>query len=272
MSASCWTAADLAADPDSWTLVIDPSDAEGAAARIAGSLDRGFVLVRGFRPDDPNAALAHYEAIMARLGPLLAQNVNGDRLHFVKTQPGTEADRTYGSRGSGELLPHTDQAAAPPATRPRLLALLCLDKAASGGATRLTSGEALLERVLASTPAAGELLRQPLPFGRDPDGVSDDPVTHAPVIEDRPDGRLGLRYNRYFIEVGARRAGRDLSTEEVAVLDEIDAVLDDETLIHSLLLEPGEAVVVDNLAVLHDRTAYLDDDVHQRCLVRSWCA
>jgi alpha-ketoglutarate-dependent taurine dioxygenase len=269
---SCWTAAELAADPDSWTVVIDPTSPAEAAARIDASLERGFALVRGFRIDDRNAALAQYELIMAQFGPLLAQNVHGDRLHLVKTQPGTESDRTYGSRGSGELLPHTDQAAAPPATRPRLLGLLCLDRAADGGETRLTSGEAVLQRVLASMPSAAEVLRRDFPFGRDPDGVSDDPVTHAPIIEDRPDGRLGLRYNRYFIEVGARRSARAFDPEELAAMDRIDEALADETLIHGMLLRPGEAVVVDNLAVVHDRTAYVDDDVHQRCLARAWTA
>ncbi len=56
------------------------------------------------------------------------------------------------------------------------------------------------------------------------------------------------------------------------MLDRIDSALEDDALIHSMLLAPGEAVVVDNLAVVHDRTAYVDDDVHQRCLARAWTA
>lgn len=270
---TAWDANELAADVQSWRLDVEPADVPRAvvAMRRALRTGRGFVHIRGFPVDDRELATRTYQALVAGVGRVIPQNRAGDALHYVRAQPGKGAERRYGSKGSGRLLFHTDQAASPPDRRPRILGLLALDRAAHGGATRLVSGEAVVARVEARVPGAARALRTPVMFARD-DGLTDDPPVLAAVVEPRPDGRPALRYNRYFIEVGARRTGTAPPDPVSRALDAFDEELDDSSLVHEVLLEPGDAVFVDNLAVLHDRTAYIDDAIHQRCLVRAWMA
>jgi Taurine catabolism dioxygenase TauD, TfdA family len=270
-SSTAWDAHQLGGAVRSWQLDVDPADVPRTAVAVRRALRTGpgFAYIRGFPVGDREVATRAYQAVAAAVGRLLAQNRDGDNLHYVQAQPGKGANRRFGSKGSGELLFHTDQAASPPDRRPRILGLLALDRAAHGGATRLVSGEAVIARVEARLPDAHRALGTPLAFARD-DGLTDDRPVLAPVVEARPGGRPGLRYNRYFIEVGARRTGKALPTSVDRALDVFDEELEDESLVHELMLEPGDAVFVDNLGVLHDRTAYVDDAVHKRCLVRTW--
>lgn len=264
---SAWDRASVGRDPASWTLDVADATPSTIGARLRHG--RGFVVVSGFPVDDRDAACARFTALAAQLGPLLPQNTAGDLLHLVQTRDGG-AERSYGSRGSGELLFHTDQAAAPPDVRPRVFGLLCLDRAARGGDTQLVSGHALLGELLGPDPQRAAVLRTPLPFGRDADGVSEAAPVLAPIVEPAEDGRPALRFNRYFLEVGARAAGTTVPDEVIDVLDAVDAVLDRGHLVHQLLLEPGQAVFIDNLTVLHNRTTYEDGDGHRRCLARVW--
>jgi alpha-ketoglutarate-dependent taurine dioxygenase len=268
---TAWVADQLAADVLSWQLGVEPADIPCAAVAVRRALrtGRGFAHLRGFPVGDRELATRTYEALAAAIGRLLPQNRDGDALHYVRAQAGKGAERRHGSKGSGELLFHTDQAASPPDRRPRVLGLLALDRAAHGGTTRLVSGESVVARVEARLPGADRALRTPVAFARD-DGLTDAAPVLAPLVRGRPDGRPALRYNRYFTEVGARRAGTPLPETVSRALDAFDRELEDSSLVHEVLLEPGEAVFIDNLAVLHDRTAYVDDDLHQRCLVRAW--
>jgi hypothetical protein len=231
----------------------------------------GFVVLRGFPVAEwgPLGAAALFARVIARRGGLLAQNTAGQRLYLVRTRGGGPA-RQYGSRGSGELLFHTDQAAAPPDEMPTSLGLLCLQQAAEGGVTRLASAHRLVNGLLERDRALAEALRAPAPFARDPDGVSSAPPVDASPIMDDGAGVVRVRFNRYFMEVGARQTGRPLPDGVVAALDALDRLLADPAAAHEVLLAPGDALVADNGLVLHNRTAYVDDTDHRRCLVRAW--
>jgi hypothetical protein len=169
---------------DAWPVDGDDIVLRGdvAAGDVPGGLDRladevgrrlfdgpGFTIVRGFPVASKGWAVSArtYAWLMSRFGRLIAQNTAGDPLHLVRTR-GLGADKQYGSRGSGELVFHTDQAAAPPEMLPEVLGLLCLDRAAEGGRTQLVSGHALLNELLREAPAAVDALSEPIPFGRMP--------------------------------------------------------------------------------------------------------
>jgi hypothetical protein len=271
---------------DAWPVDGDDIVLRGdvAAGDVPGGLDRladevgrrlfdgpGFTIVRGFPVASKGWAVSArtYAWLMSRFGRLIAQNTAGDPLHLVRTK-GLGADKQYGSRGSGELVFHTDQAAAPPEMLPEVLGLLCLDRAAEGGRTQLVSGHALLNELLREAPAAVDALSEPIPFGRDADGVSDAPALVARPIEWTASGRARLRYNRYFTEVGAEQLGRSLAPEVVAAFDAVDELVPREQLAVDLLLEPGDALIADNAVVMHNRSAYVDSADHTRCMVRAW--
>lgn len=261
-----------AGEPWDW-----PSAAEAAFAQLAGDVDErlragpGFVVVRGFPIArwGPFAASALFARLMAGRGRLLAQNTDGQRLHLVRTRGGGAA-REYGSRGSGELLYHTDQAAAPPEELPTSLGLLCLQPAATGGVTRLASARWLLNGLLGRDPALAEALQHPVPFARDADGVSAAAPVDAVPIDAATGGEIRMRFNRYFMEVGARATGRALPPVVVAALDAIDELLAQPGAAHEVLLGSGDALVADNGLVLHNRSSYTDGVGQMRCLVRCW--
>jgi hypothetical protein len=231
----------------------------------------GFVVVRGFpvRQGGRRRSVQLYATLMARFGAFVAQNTRGDHLHLVQTR-GLGADMQHGSRGSGELLFHTDQAAAPPPMLPAVLGLLTLDRAATGGVTQLVSGHTLVNELLAVDRALVAALLPPAPFGREDEGVSDAPPVVAPILQVGAGGRAGLRYNRFFTEAGARQTGHALDPVLVAAFDAADGILGQARVPVELLLDVGDALIADNSVVLHNRSAYMDDDVHRRCLVRAW--
>ena len=274
IGATAWRGSTLV-DPDAWSF--DLRSCGGGFDEVAAEVRRrlfdgpGFVIVRGFPVGDGarDRAIELYARLMGQFGAFLPQNTKGDHLHFVQTR-GLGADRQHGSRGSGELLFHTDQAAAPPELLPAVLGLLTLERAANGGHTQLMSGPTLVNELLAVDRALVEALLPPAPFGREDEGVSDAPPVVAPILAVDGDGRARLRYNRFFTEVGARQTGRALSPALVAAFDAADEILARPELPLQFLLDGGDALIADNSVVLHNRSAYEDDDHHQRCLVRAW--
>jgi hypothetical protein len=267
-----------AAGPDQVALRGDvyAPDPPSGFSRLIGDVGNrltegpGFAVVRGFPVGDRSRwGTQLFASLMGGFGTLLAQDVQGDLLHLVRTT-GVGDDRQYGSRGSGELLFHTDQAAAPRDQLPAVLGLFALQRAADGGRTRLVSGHTLLNELRAWDEALAAALCVPLPFARDDDGVSSADPVEAPAVGIGRGGRARIRFNRYFMETGARRMGMTLDPKVSAALDAIDELFDSRPLDVDLLLEPGDALVADNSVILHNRTAYLDDDHHQRCLVRAW--
>ncbi len=262
------------------TLGLDDGFGNVAAA-VSDHLQAGsgFVVVHGFPIEsrETHRATRLFAGIMAELGSPLAQNVDGDLLYFVRAASIAADDvvdragaRLDGSRGSGPLLFHTDQAAAPPNALPSVFGLLSLRAAASGGETRLARGHSLVNELLARDAALVQALSDPATFGRADDGVSDEPPVTARPVWVGPDGRARLRFNRHFMEVGARMVGQPLPPAVVAALDAADEVLERPGFAVELLLRPGEALFADNAVVLHNRRAYLDVGDQRRCLVRAW--
>jgi alpha-ketoglutarate-dependent taurine dioxygenase len=56
----------------------------------------------------------------------------------------------------------------------------------------------------------------------------------------------------------------------LAALDALDDLASEPGAGVTFLLEPGDAVVVDNAVVLHNRAAYEDSADRVRCLARLW--
>jgi hypothetical protein len=242
-----------------------------AAAALAGELGRGPGFVRTELPlaELGEAGMARVlVALLAAWGRPVVQNLAGDLLYEVRDRVGS-ASQEHGSRGAGDLLPHTDQAAAAPERLPDLLVMAVLSRAAEGGATRLLSGHEAHNRLLDRHPAGVDVLSEPMWFARSADGTADDPPMRAPVFAGR--GRATrVRYNRFFLRLGGDEAGVALTGGQRVALDELDAVLDDDELAHETVLEPGELLLIDNHVVLHDRTPFVDAPPDVRRLLRGW--
>src|SRR6266478_788076 len=80
----------------------------------------------------------------------------------------------------------------------------------------------------------------------------------------------GIKYHRAFIEEGHRILNDPLSREDVALLNEFEAVLNQESFRHQFRLRSGEILFLNNNFICHDRTRFLDLGRRNRYLERYW--
>jgi alpha-ketoglutarate-dependent taurine dioxygenase len=237
--------------------------------------ERGFVVIAGWnkRGWSEEALRTLLWGLGGLIGYPRIQNQRGHRISVVAkddSSSGRVAGDSTVSRGDDEIRFHTEKGRLP--IPPRLIALLCLGNAASGGASRLISGHSIHNRLMAERPDALARLHQPYPFGRHdepyPDGQR---VDWAPVFS-RRDARLVVRYNRPWVHVAERDLDARIDAPGLAALDAIEALLDAPELTAEFVLNPGELLIVDNRVVLHARTKFFDGDSpsEKRRLLRLW--
>lgn len=165
---------------------------------------------------------------------------------------------------------HTDSSGK--AVCPRVIGLLCIRQAPRGGMSRVVSAARAHEQLRASAPGAlerlyGEYARDVVTPGAERDAARV-AANRFPVFS--CDGRLKLRYMRYWIERGHARADLPLVPEDLAAFDALDGRLEDPANVLTFRMSPGEMLFVDNTTTAHDRDAYEDDPAAPRLLVRLW--
>lgn len=229
---------------------------------------RGFVLLRGLplnRWSKDRARLAAW-GIGTWLGHHVSQTVQGTRLIDVSDTTGKEpSPRQY--RTSQELRLHMDPASD-------IIGLACVQDAKAGGESVLTSAVAVHNALLATRPDLLELLYRGFHWHRFGEGrPQDGPFTRdlVPVFA-RREGRLSCRYVRTPIAAGHKEAGVPLSAAQIEALDCFDALASAPALRLSFRLQPGDLLLVNNLAVLHARTQFEDHPQieRRRHMVRLW--
>jgi alpha-ketoglutarate-dependent taurine dioxygenase len=243
-----------------------------APALEALEAGRGFVILDGVPPGrySPRELTALYWLVGQGLGRPLAQNVEGTLLYDVRD---TGQDVAYGARFSvtnAESSFHTDNSFGD--TVLDHVGLLCLNTARSGGRSQVVSGYAACEELRARRPEALEVLSRPFHVDRRGGTRPGEPPTvQVPVVEFGPDGLL-LRYLRYWIEAGHRKAGVPLTAEQFGALDALDEVLNRPQLRAEFDLRPGDMYFLNNRWLLHNRTAFADhpEPGRRRHLVRLW--
>lgn len=301
---SVWTAGDLQRHPG-WLFELTPAQADELAAAAAALPDGGDVL-REDAPDWPQAPdwldplLARvrdelgrrgvvllrglpvprlsreragrlFRAIGERLGTALTQNTARELLSPVMDDgarfgydSGT-AQRARGYRSSAQLNMHADPT--------DVVALMCIRQARSGGLSSIVSAGAVHNALLDACPEHLPVLYRGFPYDRKGEqGPGEAPVTvRIPVFERRGE-RLDCRYARSYIAGAADRLGVPLTDAERAALDAFDAAARREDLAALMDFQPGDVQLLDNLAVLHGRTAFEDgpDPAERRYLYRLW--
>ncbi|MFE6272288.1 TauD/TfdA family dioxygenase [Streptomyces goshikiensis] len=141
--------------------------------------------------------------------------------------------------GSGELRAHTERSGTP--TPPRLMLLVCLRPATSGGEVLLTDGRAVHEELIARAPAAMDALtrRGTAFYG----GGGGHPSS---IFTRHPGTRLSIRYRQ-----------DDLGQFSPVVTGYLPAL---RTAIGSheirIALQPGQGYLIDNHRYLHARNAF----------------
>ncbi|MBT6116322.1 MAG: TauD/TfdA family dioxygenase [Rhodospirillaceae bacterium] len=229
---------------------------------------RGIVILRGFPvADRPLAEVeAMFWAVGRHLGDPVSQSVMGDRLGHITDVTDTDPDaRAY--RANWELSLHTDMS--------DIVSFLCVRRAAEGGISRFTSAVAIHDAMARRHPELLDILYRGFPWHR----FGEQAVGEAPITEHRiphfseREGFLSCRYVRNYIREAAHELGA-LSAREEEALDTFDALARSPEFCLEVMLEPGEAVIMNNYAVLHARSAFRDgaDAAKKRLLLRLWMA
>lgn len=235
---------------------------------------RGFALLRGvpvqaLAPDEIELA---FWALGRLLGEGLTQNAKGQLLCPVTDMgvdfgySGAESQRNVrGYQSRADLNYHCDPT--------DVVALLCVRKAGSGGASTIVSTPAIHNELLRSAPEHLALLSRGFAYDRKAEqGPGEAEVTPAIPVFARHGERISCRYARSYILGGAQKLGRPLTAAECAALDAFDAVARRDDMALHMRFEPGDVQLLNNLTVVHGRSAYEDDPepARRRFLWRLW--
>lgn len=229
---------------------------------------RGFALIRGLplgRWSKERARLAAW-GLGTWVGHHVSQTAQGLRLVDVTDVTGKEpSPRQY--KTSQELRLHMDPASD-------LIGLACVQDAKAGGESVLTSAVAVHNAMLVQRPDLLALLYEGFHWHRFNEGrPQDGPYTlHKVPVYAVEDGRLSCRYVRSPIAAGHKEAGVPLSDAQIEALDLLDRLCASPELRISFRMQPGDLLLVNNLAVLHARTQFEDHEeiAKRRHMVRLW--
>ena len=222
---------------------------------------RGFLLLRGLpveRYSDDDIDIVCY-GLGLHLGEPVRQNPRGDLLGTVMNvgDPALKTTRVY---ETNLYLPyHSDPS--------DVVGLLCVRKARSGGLSSLVSVAAVYNELLERHPEFLGLYYRPMYFAH----LCEPQPSLSPIFSHHQ-GKLSCRYLRQYLELGHEIRNLPLSRVEIEALDTFDSVIQDEAIRLDMMLEPGDLQFANNYAVLHSRTAFVDDPdpTRRRRMLRLW--
>ncbi len=212
-------------------------------------------------------ALANY------LGRPIRQGLQKDRRIFSVTDTGAANKDPIRIGNSGrESAMHTDNGCLEPRP-PCYIGLLCVHAAEDGGKSRVITAATVHNTMLERYPDLVTALYEsyhflPPQLHTWPNG----PRTIVKPIFERISGKMAIHYARVMVDAGMAKAGTPLTNRQRAALDALDGVLADESLGLTHQLERGEMLVIDNVATVHGRTAFVDGAIPntKRLLQRVW--
>ncbi len=238
-------------------------------AALTGWIDRtirhgrGAVILSGLTPEayGEDGLERIYWGIGTHLGDAVVQSTHGDRLGHVRHVKDDPVARGY--RSNQELMPHTDSH--------RVVGLMCLQRAETGGYSRIVSSLAIHNEILATRPDLLEPLYEGYHYALAEAQISDQPVTdiRIPVFA-CIDGQVSCCYSPEFIARAARLRNEPVPPRLAEALALMDAIAERDDMRVRFLMEPGECMLWHNFQMLHARDSYEDSAAHTRHLLRLW--
>jgi alpha-ketoglutarate-dependent taurine dioxygenase len=246
-----------------------------AMARARGILASGvrFAIVDRLPMAEINAAeaTAIYWLLSSMIARPVAQKLDGTLIYDVldtgqQALPGSgvRPDKT-----SIEIRFHNDNAYND--TPPDYVGLLCLRKAMSGGHSRVISFHTAHNALLARFPKRLARLYEPFWFDRQREfHPGESPIFAAPVFAGAAE--IEARFSVHQINSGYALKGDPLDDEGAAAIAAMFEIVEEDGLSVDFDLEPGQMQFVDNRALGHSRTAFVDYPVPEarRHLIRLW--
>ncbi len=224
---------------------------------------RGAVLLSGLTRDTHSEEDMEriYWGIGTHLGDAATQSMLGDRLGHVQHVKDDPVARGY--RSNEELTPHTDSY--------RIVGLMCLQRAETGGLSRIVSSLAIHNEILATRPELLEPLYEGYYYAIAEARFSAQPVTDFKIpLFCCIDDVVSCGYSRQFIERAAELRNEALPGLLREALDYFDMLAERDDIGVQFMLEPGEMLLWHNFQMLHAREAYQDSAEHSRHLLRLW--
>jgi hypothetical protein len=264
--------------PDDFPLTsFAPTAAEVRKRLLQG---RGFVVLRGLDMDDydEDEARLVYAGLGSRIGAIIPQTLRGDRLYSVRNE-GIRMEADYGRTGvrfsktNSAFDFHTDSPSRVAGRTPDFIGLLVLRTAKSGGDSALVSGYALHNMLREERPDVLDRLYQPFWVDRRAElPPGEEPVLPVPVFAF--DGRLTVRYLRFYITKGQELKGEPLTRADIAALDAFEELMRRPGVAVQVPLERGDIQLISNAFLLHSRNSYEDhpEPERKRHYVRLWLA
>ena len=243
--------------------------------RVRHILDRGrrFAIVDRLpvAEMDVGEATAIYWLLSSMTSRPVAQKLDGTMIYDVldtgqQALPGSgvRPDKT-----NTEIRFHNDNAYND--TPPDYVDLLCLRQAESGGHSRVISFHTVHNVLLARYRDRLQRLYQPFWFDRQREyRPGESPIFSAPIFENT--GELQARFSVHQLNGGYALKAEPIDSEGAAGIAAMLDIFDEDGLSVDFDLEPGQIQFVDNRALGHSRTAFVDDPDpdRRRHLVRLW--
>lgn len=241
-------------------------------ADLAGVFDeiqegRGIVVIRGIPTkghSDSDVGLMFW-ALGTHFGLGCSQSARGDLLGLVRDEtPAGEPESARGYTSRRELSLHVDLG--------QIVGLMCVRQAQSGGESQYASGLAIYNEIRARRPDLMPVLERGFPYHRRGEEAPEAaPITpyDIPVFSER-DGRVSVFMVREIINAAFRDLKRSFTPEEIDAIDTFRATA--EALQFQTRLEAGEATFLNNYAVMHARSEFIDWDEpdRKRLMLRLW--
>ena len=220
---------------------------------------------------DASEATAVYWLLSSMIARPVAQKLDGTLIYDV-LDTGQEALPGSGVRPDKtniEIRFHNDNAYNE--TPPDYVGLLCLRRAMSGGHSRVISFHTAHNVLQARDPARLVRLYEPFWFDRQREfHAGQSPTFSAPVFAGGTE--IKARFSIHQINSGYALKGEPVDEIGEAALAAMLEIFEDDGLSIDFDLEPGQMQFVDNRALGHSRTAFVDypEPPHKRHLVRLW--
>jgi alpha-ketoglutarate-dependent taurine dioxygenase len=241
-----------------------------APMREALESGRGFAILDEMPGGSADETAAAYWLAGHVLGRPAEQNVVGTVLYDVRDYGEDVARGARFSVTRAESGFHTDNSFGDDVVD--TVGLLCLRPARTGGVNHLVNGWVVYDELRTHHPEDLAVLEQPFHVDRR-GGMrpGEGPTARHPVVSCDAEG-VTFRYLRHWIEAGHDKAGEPLTPAQLRALDVLDAVLRRPELRVEFLLEPGQALFLNNRWLLHNRTAFEDypDPEKRRHYLRLW--
>ena len=292
-----WYADDLAAS-DSWIYELSAAEAEEVRAAVAGIdrrglgiLDirredfamprfdaalgalydellegRGFVVIRGVPVAEFTTAqaAAAFWGIGTRFGQALSQNRKGHMLGHVKDFGGDYADpNVRGYQTAAEMTFHSDQC--------DYVALLCMQPAKSGGASRIASLVTIYNEMLKTCPELVEALTGEFYLTRHGEIPPGEPPWYKLPVFSFEDGYFAARGAGTHIRKAQGLPGVPPFTDrQLAAFDAFRDMA--KRVCFDMDFRPGDIQILHSHVTVHTRTAFEDwpGPERKRHLMRLW--